>query len=121
DYFLFGLKKSVKALGIEVEFIRSHKKYRTGFFIPAIERSLERLDKARKALEKTSGRQLDENWSPIQIMENGYLKKRRFVGLDTKAKTLEYENKDGVVRTTGYAKGEVKLDWRLDWPGRWWL
>jgi len=121
DYFLFGLKKSVKALGIEVEFIRSHKKYRTGFFIPAIERSLERLDKARKALEKISGRQLDENWSPIQIMENGYLKKRRFVGLDTKAKTLEYEDKDGVVRTTGYAKGEVKLDWRLDWPGRWWL
>jgi lysyl-tRNA synthetase class 1 len=121
DYYLAGLKKSTKALGMDVEYIRSHKKYRTGFFIPAIERSLERLDKARKALEKISGRQLDENWSPIQIMENGYLKKRRFVGMDTKAKTLEYEDKDGVVRSISYAKGEVKLDWRLDWPGRWWL
>jgi lysyl-tRNA synthetase class 1 len=28
---------------------------------------------------------------------------------------------DGVVRSTGYGRGEVKLDWRLDWPGRWWL
>jgi lysyl-tRNA synthetase class 1 len=106
---------------MDVEYIRSHKKYRTGFFIPAIERSLERLDKARKALEKISGRQLDENWSPIQIMENGYLKKRRFVGMDTKSKTVEDEDKDGVVRSISYAKGEVKLDWRLDWPGRWWL
>ncbi|HEX5447681.1 MAG TPA: lysine--tRNA ligase, partial [Candidatus Saccharimonadales bacterium] len=32
-----------------------------------------------------------------------------------------YEDKNGTVRTTSYAGGEVKLDWRLDWPGRWWL
>jgi lysyl-tRNA synthetase, class I len=121
DYFLAGLKKSAKALGIEIEFIRSHKKYRTGFFVPAIERSLDKLAKARKALEKISGRQLDENWSPIQIMEGGYLKKRRFISIDPSNKTLEYEDKDGTVRSTGYARGEVKLDWRLDWPGRWWL
>lgn len=121
DYFLNGLKKSAKSLGIEVEFIASHKKYRAGFFIPAIERCLDKLAKAKTALEKISGRQLDESWSPIQIMENGYLKKRRFVSIDSKTKTLDYEDKDGIVRTISYAKGEVKLDWRLDWPGRWWL
>jgi lysyl-tRNA synthetase class 1 len=121
EYFLKDLRDVSKVLGLDVEFIRSHKKYRTGFMIPAIEKCLEKVPQARKALEKISGRQLDENWSPIQIMENGYLKKRRFISLNDKDKTLDYEDKDGVVCTTGYAKGEVKLDWRLDWPGRWWL
>jgi lysyl-tRNA synthetase class 1 len=121
DYFLKGLTSTAKALGIEVEFIRSHKKYRSGFFVPAIEKSLERLNQAKAALEKISGRQLDDNWSPVQIMEQGYLKKRRFLEIDTKAKALTYEDKNGAAQTTGYTKGEVKLDWRLDWPGRWWL
>jgi lysyl-tRNA synthetase class 1 len=121
DYFLKGLKKSVKILGIDVEFILSHKKYRAGFFVPAIEKSLEKIAPAKKALEKISGRKLDDSWSPIQIMEEGYLKKRRFISIDPIKKNLDYEDRNGIVRTTGYAKGEVKLDWRLDWPGRWWL
>jgi lysyl-tRNA synthetase, class I len=121
EYFLKGFRDAAKTLSVDVEFIRSYKKYRTGFFVPAIEKCLERLPQAKKALEKISGRQLSETWSPIQIMEKGYLKKRRFVDINPKDKTLAYEDKDGVIRTTGYAHGEVKLDWRLDWPGRWWL
>jgi lysyl-tRNA synthetase, class I len=121
DYFLQSLFDGASSLGIEIEWVRSHQKYRDGFFVPAIERSLERLDAARKALETISGRQLDESWSPIQVMEQGRLKKRTFVSIDTDAKTLQYRDADGMVQTTGYAHGEVKLDWRLDWPGRWWL
>lgn len=121
EYFLKGLRDAAKALSIDAEFIRSHKKYRTGFMIPAIEKSVERLDKARKALEKISGRELDESWSPIQVMEEGYLKKRKFISIDTAAKQLTYEDKNGAAQTISYAKGDVKLDWRLDWPGRWWL
>lgn len=79
EYFLKGLRDTAKALSIEAEFIRSHKKYRSGFFVPAIEKCLARVPQARAALEKISGRQLDEHWSPVQIMENGYLKKRRFL------------------------------------------
>ncbi len=121
EYFLKGLREAAKALAMDVEFIRSHKKYRAGFFVPAIEVALQHTDKARQALEKISGRQLDENWSPIQIMESGYLKKRRFMEIDINSKTLVYEDSNGARQTTSYAHGEVKLDWRLDWPGRWWL
>src|SRR6266576_2186204 len=64
EYFLKGLRDASKILAIDVEFVRSHKKYRTGFFVPAIEKALERVPQARKALEKISGRQLDENWRP---------------------------------------------------------
>ncbi len=121
DYFLKGLIESCQALNIEVEFIRSNNKYQNGFFVPAIEKSLEHLKKVRKALETISGRQLGGEWSPIQVNEDGYLKKRPFVNLNKTDKTISYLNKDGQELTTSYANGEVKLDWRLDWPARWWL
>lgn len=121
DYFLQGLKDACEVLGVDVEYIRSHEKYRSGWLVPAIELALKHIPEARHALETISGRQLDEHWSPIQVMENGRLKNRKFISLDTKAKTLQYEDKDGVVQTVRYDKGEVKLDWRLDWPARWWL
>lgn len=121
DYFLRGLIDASAALGIEVTFIRSHEKYRSGYFIPAIERSLERIPAARKALETISGRRLDEHWTPIQIMENGRLKNRKFVSINTDTKTIQYINAHDEEQTVRYDAGEVKLDWRLDWPGRWWL
>jgi lysyl-tRNA synthetase class 1 len=121
DYFLRGLQQACEVLGIDVEYVRAHEKYRSGWLVPAIERSLERIPQARQALETISGRQLDEHWSPIQVMENDRLKNRRFISIDTGAKTLQYEDKDGGTQTAHYDKGEVKLDWRLDWPARWWL
>lgn len=121
DYFLQDLIDACKTLSIEVEFIKSHQKYRSGFMVPAIERSLERVPKAREVLETISGRKLDEHWSPIQVLEGKRLKNRTFTGMDTNTKSLQYEDVDGKTQTASYDKGEVKLDWRLDWPGRWWL
>ena len=121
EFFLKGLISATETLAIEVEFIRSHDKYRDGFMVPAIERSLERVPQAKKALETISGRQLDENWTPIQVMEDGRLKNRKFLSVNKEAKTLDYEDSEGQKQTVDYSKGEVKLDWRLDWPGRWWL
>lgn len=121
DYFLHGLIDSCRDLNVEVEFIRSHENYRRGFMVPAIERCLERIPQSRQALETISNRKLDENWTPIQVMDQSRLKNRKFVGMDKTSKTLQYEDSAGEVRTVKYDAGEVKLDWRLDWPGRWWL
>jgi lysyl-tRNA synthetase class 1 len=121
DYYFKDFEKSAKTLGMEMDIIRSHKKYQTGFFVPAIEKVLENIDKAREVLVKISGRQLDDNWSPVSVNDGGYLKNRRFISLDAKAKTLVYEDAKGQEKTVSYAKGEVKLNWRLDWPARWWL
>ncbi len=122
DYFLDSFKEAGALLGIEADYIYAHEKYRAGDIVPAIERSLERLPQARAALETVSGRRLDEHWSPIQVMdENGRLKNRRFLRLDKAEKTLVYADADGTEQATRYDDGNVKLDWRLDWPGRWWL
>lgn len=121
DYFIQGLMDACELLGIEVEFIRSYEKYRDGFFIPAIEKALENEAKIRQILETVSGHKLGDSWSPVQILEERYLKKRSFAGLDKKSKSIRYLDKDGKEQEISYANGEVKLDWRIDWPARWWL
>lgn len=120
DFFLQGLIDSCKALNVEVEFVRSHPKYRGGWFVPAIELCLQHIPEIKQALETISNRKLEDNWTPIQVLEKGRLKKRAFVSIDTQAKTIQYLDADGVEQTARYDTGEVKLDWRLDWPARWW-
>ncbi len=121
EFFIGGLERPSKTLGMDIEFMYTHDKYRTGFFTEAIEKALENADTIRASLEGISGHKLGEDWSPIQVNEDGYLKKRRFVSIDKVAKTLIYEDKDGQQKTIDYTKGDVKLDWRIDWPARWWL
>ncbi|PJE65620.1 lysine--tRNA ligase [Candidatus Saccharibacteria bacterium CG10_big_fil_rev_8_21_14_0_10_47_8] len=121
DYALKDFLDSVDKLGIKIDLARSHEKYREGFFTEAIEKTLQNLPRVRGVLEKVSGRKLEKDWAPIQVNEDGYLKSRRFVLIDTKAKRITYLDADDKEQTTDYCAGEVKLNWRLDWPARWWL
>jgi lysyl-tRNA synthetase class 1 len=121
DFFLADLLEAAQKMHLTMEVVRSHEKYREGAFVPAIERALEHVDDIRHALEDVAGRQLDDQWSPIQVLEGGYLKNRQFVSIDTAAKTVTYAAKEGETHTLSYAHGEVKLNWRIDWPARWWL
>ena len=121
DFFLNDLITAAQEMKLGMEIIRSHEKYRAGFFIPAIEKTLNDITKIRQILETVSGRKLDEQWSPVQVVEEGYLKNRQFISIDDSTKTIQYLDKDGQTQTIGYARGEVKLNWRIDWPARWWL
>jgi len=121
DYALKEFLESLSLLGVDVEVIRSHLKYRSGFFGPAIEKTLAKIKETRQVLEDISGRELTDDWAPIQVNEDGYLKNRRFVSIDTSKKEIIYIDGDDKQQTISYAKGDVKLNWRLDWPARWWL
>ncbi len=121
DYYLQDLLKASRDLKLDMDIMRAHEKYRLGYFVPAIEKALENTDKIKGILEEVSGRKLDEQWSPVQVVEDGYLKNRPYVSIDVDNKTLVYIDKDGKEQITGYDKGQVKLNWRIDWPARWWL
>ena len=109
DYFLQGLIDACKALSIEVEFIKAHQKYRSGFMVPAIERSLERIPQARRALETISGHKLDEHWAPIQVLEGKRLKNRKFISIDKNTKSLQYEDGNGEMSSVSYDKVVLSL------------
>lgn len=120
DYFLRDLLEASKGLKLEMEVMRAHEKYREGFFTEAIEKALENSETIRRILEEVSGRKLDDTWSPVQIVEDGYLKNRTFVRIDKAETKVYYKDKDGKEQATDYSSGQVKLNWRIDWPARWW-
>lgn len=119
DYFLADLLEAAEGLKLDIEVMRAHEKYRDGFFVPAIEKALDEIDTIKKDLEEVSGHKVGGEWTPIQVVEDGYLKNRPFVGIDTESKEITYKDRDGKERQANYAKGEVKLNWRIDWPARW--
>lgn len=120
DYYLQDLVNAAGGLGLEMEVMRAHEKYRSGYFVEAIEKALVNLGAIKKVLEEVSGRSLDEQWSPVQVVEEGYLKNRPFKSIDTAKKTITYVGKDDSDQQISYEHGEVKLNWRIDWPARWW-
>ncbi|HZP55342.1 MAG TPA: lysine--tRNA ligase [Candidatus Saccharimonadales bacterium] len=121
DFFLNDFLGAAQELHMDMDVIRSHKKYRAGDMTGAIEKALLNLDKIRQIIEAVSGRKLGEDWAPIQVSEEGYLKNRRFVSIDTSARTITYLDADNHEQKISYAHGEVKLNWRVDWPARWWM
>lgn len=119
DYYLKDLTSASKELHIDADIMRAHQKYREGFFAEAIEQTLDKIDEVKAILERISGHKVDENWSPIQVLENGYLKNRPYISRNDQDKTLVYRDNNGEEQTIGYADGQVKLNWRIDWPARW--
>lgn len=121
DFYLADLVAAAEKLNLNMEVFRSHEKYRSGFFGPAIEKTLANVPQIRQILEQVSGRKLDQQWSPVQVIEDGYLKNRQFLSINLAAKTIDYQDASGQPQTISYATGDVKLNWRIDWPARWWL
>lgn len=121
DYYVRDLLVAADRMRLELDIVRAHEKYRQGFFAEAIEKALNKKDRIKEILESISGHKVDDSWTPIQVVEDGYLKSRPFISMDTGDKTLVFMGRDGEERSTGYAQGEVKLNWRIDWPARWWL
>lgn len=120
DYFLADLKEVADALNLNLEIVRAHEKYGQGFFREAIEKSVERQDDIRRILTEISGHKLDDNWSPLQVMEGEYIKTRQVSSIDKNAGRLEFLTADGQVGEADYTQGQAKLSWRIDWPARWW-
>lgn len=121
DYYLSDLYEVAQKLHLDMDIMRAHERYRSGFYTEAIEKALTNRDKIKAVLEEVSGRELNDQWSPIQVLEGERLKNRQFVSIDTDAKTVTYLDGEGNEQQAAYQDGHIKLDWRIDWPARWWL
>jgi len=119
DYFLQDLLDAIKAMNLDIEIVRSHERYRAGAYVDVIETALEKVETIKKVLKEISGRELDEQWTPIQVLEEGRIKNRLYRSIDVANKTVTYVGSDGADLVASYADGHVKLSWRVDWPARW--
>lgn len=121
DFFIADLLSASKNMKLDMEVLRAHEWYREGKFTDAIEKSLENVDYICEAIESISGRKLDPQWSPVQVLYEGRLKNKKVVDVDTENKTISSEIKDGEIVEFRYDNGDTKLNWRIDWPARWWI
>ncbi len=119
DYFLSDLLDASEKLNLVMEVIRASERYRAGDYVGVIETALKKVPTIRNIITDISGRKLEENWSPIQVVENGYIKNRQFVAIETAKKEITYLDSDGKESAVRYDDGSVKLNWRIDWPARW--
>lgn len=119
DYYLADLFDAIKIMHLKIEIVRAHERYRAGNYIGVIEVALDNVEAIKKILKEVSGRELDDNWSPIQVVEDGVIKNRLYKSIDKAAKTVTYIGQKGDDKKASYADGHVKLSWRADWPARW--
>jgi lysyl-tRNA synthetase, class I len=91
-------------------------------YTEAIEKALAKLPQAKDIIESVSHRKLSADWGPVQILSNNnLLNEWTYIGHDLDRQVVKYRTQSGGEGEVTYTTGRVKLDWRLDWPARWWM
>lgn len=121
EYYFAEYAAAAQKLEIPMEIWRSHKEYQRGVFAEAIITALTRRDDIAKILALVSQREVPSDWQPIQILDvtTKSLRTAKYLSFDAKSGMVEYRAADGIVHQADVRAGEVKLDWRVDWPARW--
>lgn len=121
DYYFADYATASERLEIPMEIWRAHEQYKKGVFADAIVTALSHRNEIAKILERVSSRTLDKDWQPIQILDitTNNLRTAEFLSFDANKYLVEYRASDGSVHQADMRIGQVKLDWRVDWPARW--
>ena len=121
DQYFSSYQEAADMLGVEMEVLWTQNEYIAGRYTDIIVETLQKRDQIAAILERISGRAVEEGWQPVQILDetNNSLRTAEFLSFDADTKTVQYRGSDGAEYTADMSKGQVKLDWRCDWPARW--
>jgi lysyl-tRNA synthetase class 1 len=120
-YFSEEFQKSAQKMGVDMEVIYSYEdQYKNGKMAPMIETAISHGKEIRKIFKDVANRDLSDDWMPIQILsDDKSFNEWHYKSIDTKKKMITYTDKQGQDGEISYVDGQVKLNWRLDWPARW--
>jgi lysyl-tRNA synthetase class 1 len=113
-------ESSLGPLGIEPEFIRQSRCYRSGRYAEGIRKALEQRDLIRDVLDQFRTSPLPEEWLPLAGFCGAC--HRDEVDFDWDGEwRVEMHCRDCAETTSVDLRegGDVKLPWRIDWPMRW--
>ncbi len=115
-----AFEASLAELGIRPEFIRQHRRYRSGAYASGIRQALMHRHEVKRILDARRSEPLGEDWLPLA----GFCDACGRDDLD-----LSWDGEWGVTykcRSCAHeadvdlrAGGNAKLPWRVDWPMRW--
>ncbi len=121
DQYFSEYKDAADLLGIDMTVMWTQDEYIKGLYADLIVLSLQKRDEIAAILKRISHRDVDSDWQPVQILDetNSSLRTAKFVNFDANKRVVTYIASDGTERIADMVKGQVKLDWRCDWPARW--
>ena len=113
DHFFNEFIEQAQRMGIQpTKVIRSFSDlYCSGQMVSAIEDSLASVDLIRQVFKTVTNRQLEADWTPLQVLGAD----NRFMQGDP----ASWDKAKQTINGVDYTRGKVKLNWRLDWPARW--
>lgn len=118
-YFEEQFEKECRAVMVEPEFIRQNEMYKKCKYAEGIKKAIDNKEKIRKILDKYRKEPLGDDWEPFAV----YCEKcdKDFTkAISVEGYEIEYECECGFRGKFDFRKkGNVKLNWRSDWPMRW--
>jgi lysyl-tRNA synthetase class 1 len=129
EYFSNDIKKTLKTLGVEAEFLSSWDMYHKGEFNDVIKIALDNSKKIQDIYQKVSGsKKKEKGWLPLQVICQNCGKLGTTRVHDWDGETVSYTCEPSMViwaKGCGH-KGKIspydgngKLPWKVDWPAHW--
>ena len=120
EHFLVPFEEALQDMGMEIEVLRSHELYEAGVYTEVTREALEHTEELREILQKVSGREMPEYWSPfLPRAASGRLGGARIIEHVPDEHEVIYVDEDGLEGAADYSKGEGKLGWRTELAARW--
>jgi lysyl-tRNA synthetase, class I len=122
EHFYQEFEHYAQAMGItDLEVVRSYEAlYKSGAMTENIEKATLKADEVREIFARVANRELPSDWMPLQLLsKNNSYNELRFKTIDTDKKRMVCVDAADEETELDYSAGQVKLNWRLDWPARW--
>lgn len=115
------LRAFLDQFGFDYEFASSTECYRSGQFDATLIRVLERYDQVMDIILPSLGDERKETYSPILPISpsTGRVLYVPMLEIDAKSGEVVFEDEDGSKVKTFVGGGRTKLQWKVDWAGRW--
>ena len=119
EHFEEEFEKSLKKVWTKPNFIRQNIMNKKCKYSKLIKTALEKKEIIREILNKYRKEPLSKTWVPV-IIYCSKCKKDSTKVLEIKGYEIEYQCECGYKEKIDIRKsGNVKLQWRVDWPARW--
>jgi lysyl-tRNA synthetase class 1 len=115
------LRAFLDSFGFEYEFQSATDWYKSGRFDKMLMTMLQHYDEVQAVMLPTLGEERQQTYSvflPISP-KTGRVLQVPVVKTDAEAGTIVYRDEDGSLVETPVTGGNVKLQWKADWAGRW--
>src|ERR1700704_3812097 len=115
------LRAFLDSFGFEYEFQSATDWYKSGRFDKMLLAMLQHYDEVQAVMLPTLGEERQQTYSvflPISP-KTGRVLQVPVVKIDAQAGTIVYRDEDGTLVETPVTGGNVKLQWKADWAGRW--